>query len=55
MSLSSLKIIFTALAALAVSTFSASAQILTFDQAKQRADQGDAFAQAVVALHYQLG
>ena len=31
------------------------AQILTFDQAKQRADRGDAFAQAVVALHYQLG
>ena len=32
-----------------------SAQVLTFDQAKQRADHGDAFAQAVVALHYQLG
>lgn len=43
------------LAVLAMSAFSASAQVLTFDQAKQRADQGDAFAQAVVALHYQLG
>ena len=43
------------LAALATSVFCASAQVLTFDQAKQRADQGDAYAQAVVALHYQLG
>jgi TPR repeat protein len=30
-------------------------QILPFDQANERADQGDAFAQAVVAIHYQLG
>jgi TPR repeat protein len=44
-----------AVVALAVSAFSASAQVLSFEQAKQRADQGDAFAQAVVALHYQLG
>lgn len=28
---------------------------MTFEEAKQRADRGDAFAQAVVALHYQLG
>jgi len=28
---------------------------MTFDQAKQRADKGDAFAQAVVAMHYQIG
>ncbi len=40
---------------LALSTASAQAQVLTFDQAKQRADAGDAFGQAVVALHYQLG
>jgi TPR repeat protein len=40
---------------LALSTASAQAQVLSFDQAKQRADAGDAFAQAVVALHYQLG
>jgi hypothetical protein len=33
----------------------ASAQVLSFEEAKQRADQGDAFAQAIVALHYQLG
>jgi uncharacterized caspase-like protein len=31
------------------------AQVLSFEEAKQRADAGDAFAQAVVALHYQLG
>jgi len=31
------------------------AEVLSFDQARQRADNGDAFAQAVVALHYQLG
>lgn len=49
------KAICTAIVALAVSTFCASAQVLSFDQAKQRADQGDAFAQAVVAMHYQLG
>jgi hypothetical protein len=30
-------------------------QVLTFAEAKQRADAGDASAQAVVALHYQLG
>jgi TPR repeat protein len=30
-------------------------QVLTFEDAKQRAESGDAFAQAVVALHYQLG
>jgi hypothetical protein len=41
--------------ALAATSLYASAQVLTFDQAKQRADQGDAFAQGVVALHYQLG
>ena len=35
--------------------FSASAQVLPFAQAKQRADKGDAFAQAVVAMHYQIG
>jgi len=29
--------------------------VMTFDQAKQRADKGDAFAQAVVAMHYQIG
>lgn len=45
----------TAIAALAVSALCANAQVLTFDQAKQRADQGDAFAQAVVAFHYQIG
>ncbi len=32
-----------------------SAQVLSFEEAKERADAGDAFAQAVVALHYQLG
>lgn len=30
-------------------------QLMTFEEAKQRADGGDPFAQAVVALHYQLG
>jgi hypothetical protein len=30
-------------------------EVMTFEEAKQRADNGDAFAQAVVALHYQLG
>jgi len=43
------------LAVLTTSAFCASAQVLTFVQAKQRADQGDAFAQAVVAFHYQIG
>jgi len=47
--------LFIALLALATSAFCASAQVLSFDQARQRADNGDAFAQAVVALHYQLG
>ena len=50
-----IKAICALLAALTITAPYASAQILTFDQAKQRADQGDAFAQAVVALHYQLG
>jgi len=36
-------------------TVQGQAQVLSFEQAKQRADAGDAFAQAVVALHYQLG
>lgn len=49
------KAIFSILAVLAMSALLASAQVLTFDQAKQRADNGDPFAQAVVALHYQLG
>lgn len=31
------------------------AQILTFDQAKSLADNGDARAQAIVAMHYSLG
>jgi TPR repeat protein len=39
--------------AMCVST--AGAQVLPFDQAKERADTGDAFAQAIVAMHYQLG
>ena len=37
------------------SCFPASAEVLSFAQAKKRADQGDAFAQAVVAMHYQIG
>lgn len=49
------KAICTAIAALALSSFCASAQVLTFEEAKQRADQGDPFAQAVVAFHYQVG
>jgi hypothetical protein len=40
----------TALSAFALSTFCANAQILTFDQAKQRADRRDAFVQTVVVL-----
>jgi hypothetical protein len=40
---------------LLLSACSSLAQILDFVEAKQRADGGDAFAQAVVALHYQLG
>jgi len=44
-----------AMLAMAAATASGQAQVLSFDQAKQRADAGDAFAQAVVALHYQLG
>jgi hypothetical protein len=39
----------------AACTVQGQAQVLSFEQAKQRADAGDAFAQAVVALHYQLG
>ena len=54
-SLSTRRTSFIALFALATSAFCANAQVLTFEEAKQRADQGDAFAQAVVALHYQLG
>ena len=50
-----IKAICALLAALTITAPYASAQVLTFYQAKQRADQGDAFAQAVVALHYQLG
>lgn len=49
------KVICAALAVFGLSAFDTSAQVLAFDQAKQRADQGDAFAQAIVALHYQLG
>ena len=44
-----------ALVSLAMCVFTAGAQDLPFDQAKERADKGDAFAQAVVAMHYQLG
>ena len=49
-----------ALALIALGNFCASAvaqsrQLMTFEEAKQRADSGDSFAQAVVALHYQLG
>jgi hypothetical protein len=46
---------FTVIAFCLVVASTAYGQVLTFDQAKQRADAGDAFAQAVVALHYQLG
>lgn len=49
------KVVSNTLIGFALSAIFASAQVLSFDQAKQRADQGDAFAQAVVALHYQLG
>lgn len=49
------KAICAAIVTLAVSNFCASAQVLAFEEAKQRADQGDAFAQAVVAFHYQIG
>lgn len=46
----------TAIVALAVSTLCAtSAQVLTFEEAKERADAGDAYAQAVVSIHYSLG
>jgi len=44
----------TGLLALAAAVVQVQAQVLSFDQAKQRADAGDAFAQAVVALDYQL-
>ncbi len=43
------------LLAWAAATVQIQAEVLSFDQAKQRADAGDALAQAVVALHYQLG
>lgn len=49
------KAICTGIVALAVSAFSASAQVLTFEEAKHRADAGDAYAQAVVSIHYSLG
>ena len=41
--------------AMCVPVFAQSSGLMTFEEAKQRADSGDAFAQAVVALHYQLG
>jgi CHAT domain-containing protein/TPR repeat protein len=40
---------------LAASTAPSQAQVLSFDQAKQRADAGDAYAQAVASIHYSLG
>jgi len=43
------------LLAMAAATVQGQAQVLSFEQAKQRADAGDAYTQAVVALHYQLG
>ena len=55
MTLSSAKVIGSALLVLATSAFCASAQILTFEEAKHRADAGDAYAQAVVSIHYSLG
>ncbi len=33
----------------------ATQRVLSFEEAKMAADQGDAFAQAIAALHYQLG
>ena len=42
-------------AALLVCFSTSNAQVLPFQEAKERADKGDAFAQAVVAMHYQLG
>jgi TPR repeat protein len=44
-----------ALAALLVWFSTSNAQVLPFQEAKERADKGDAFAQAVVAMHYQIG
>ena len=41
--------------AMCVLVFAQSSGLMTFEEAKQRADSGDSFAQAVVALHYQLG
>jgi len=41
--------------AMCVPLFAQSNGLINFEEAKQRADAGDAFAQAVVALHYQLG
>jgi TPR repeat protein len=44
-----------ALASLAMCASTAGAQVISFNQAKERADTGDAFAHAIVAMHYQLG
>ena len=41
--------------AMCVPVFAQSSGLMTFMEAKQRADSGDSFAQAVVALYYQLG
>jgi CHAT domain-containing protein/TPR repeat protein len=43
------------LLALAAASVQVQAQVLSFEQAKQRADAGDAYAQAVVSIHYSLG
>jgi TPR repeat protein len=48
-------ILVTALLMWAICCVSISAQVPTFKQAKERPDTGDAFAQAIVAMHYQLG
>ena len=48
-------IIIYALSMWAACCFSTNAQVVPFQEAKARADNGDAFAQAVVAMHYQLG
>ena len=50
-----LKNVFVAIALFFIACADLSAQVLQFEQAKQRADKGDAFAQAVVAIHYQIG
>jgi TPR repeat protein/uncharacterized caspase-like protein len=41
--------------AMCIPAFAQSSGLMTFEEAKRRADNGDSFAQAVVALHYQLG